>query len=149
MKKDQYQLSYVKLDDEPAESAQRRPRPLSSAEQKILQVETQAFWGANWTLEILSAVTSVAFLAAIIIVLWYFNGRPMPDWPYGITLNALVSVFSTIMKASMAFVVAECLAQLKWSWFRGGNKLSDLALLDAASRGPMGALFTLFQIVPR
>ncbi|KAJ5232485.1 hypothetical protein N7468_005441 [Penicillium chermesinum] len=153
-KKDDYQLSYVKLDDElPAESSGPSPaprmRPLSSAEQKLLQTETQGFWGAGWTWEILSAISSVAFLAAIIIVLWHFNGRPMPDWPYGITLNALVSVFSTVMKASMALVVAECLAQLKWSWFRGGNKLSDLALLDAASRGPMGALITLFQTLPR
>jgi hypothetical protein len=73
----------------------------------------------------------------------------MPEWPYGITLNALVSVLSTVMKATMAFIFTECLAQLKWSWFRGGNKLSDLALLDAASRGAAGAFIVLFRFLPR
>lgn len=72
----------------------------------------------------------------------------MPQWPYGITLNALVSVLSTVMKATMAFILTESLAQLKWSWFRDGNKLSDLALLDAASRGAMGALVVLFRFIP-
>jgi hypothetical protein len=73
----------------------------------------------------------------------------MPEWPYGITLNAVVSVLSTVMKATMAFILTECLAQLKWSWFRVGNKLSDLALLDAASRGAAAAFIVLFRFLPR
>jgi hypothetical protein len=92
---------------------------------------------------------SVVFLVAIIVVLYEYDGKPMPDWPYGITLNALVSVLSTAMKASMVFIVCEGLSQLKWSWFSNGNKLSDLALLDAASRGPAGAFIALLRFVPR
>ncbi|KAJ5925190.1 hypothetical protein N7454_007829 [Penicillium verhagenii] len=140
--KEEYRLSYVPVHDEPENATgKRKTRPLSSAEQVIL--------GASWTLEILGCFTSIVFFIAIIVVLWYFDGKPMPEWPYGITLNALVSVLSTVMKASMAFVVAEGLAQLKWSWFRGGNKLSDLALLDAGSRGAMGSLLVLLKTVPR
>lgn len=71
----------------------------------------------------------------------------MPEWPHGITLNALISVLSTGMKATMGFILTECLAQLKWSWFRGGNSLSDLALLDAASRGAAGAFIVLFSFL--
>ncbi|KAL4899348.1 hypothetical protein BDW74DRAFT_189438 [Aspergillus multicolor] len=147
--KDGYRLSYVRLDDPPEPSPQPRQRPLSSAEQVFLQSQTRPFWGASWTLEILGCLLSVVFLAAIIGVLYYYDGRPMPEWPYGITLNALVSVFSTVMKASMAFILTESLAQLKWSWFRDGNKLSDLALLDAASRGVIGAFVVLFRFLPR
>jgi hypothetical protein len=73
----------------------------------------------------------------------------MPEWAYGITLTAQVSVLSTIKKATMAFILAECLAQLKWSWFRDGNRLSDLAFLDAASRGAAGAFIVLFLFLPR
>ncbi|KAJ5758703.1 hypothetical protein N7520_005859 [Penicillium odoratum] len=146
--KEDYRLSYVPLQDEP-QNVKSKERPLSSAEQVFLQSQTQPFWGASWTLEILSCLTSIVFFTAIIVVLWYYDGRPMPEWPYGITLNALVSVLSTVMKASMTFIVAEGLAQLKWSWFRGGNKLSDLALLDAGSRGAMGSLLVLFRTMPR
>jgi len=144
-----HRLSYVRLDDTPEPSQQARQRPLSSAEQVFLQSQTQSFWGASWPLEILGCVTSFAFLVAIIVVLFYYDGRPMPQWPYGITLNALVSVLCTVMKATMAFILAESLAQLKWSWFRDGNKLSDLAVLDAASRGFIGAFVALFQFLPR
>lgn len=89
------------------------------------------------------------WLLAIIVVLRCYDGHPMPDWPYGITLNALISVLSTVMKATMTFVLTESLAQLKWSWFNAGNRLSDLALLDAASRGAMGAFVVLFRFIPR
>ncbi|OOQ85978.1 hypothetical protein PEBR_23361 [Penicillium brasilianum] len=147
--KDGYRLSYVRLDDVPESSTARRSRPLSSAEQVFLQSQTRAFWGASWTFEILGCLISIGFLVAIIVVLFYYDGKSMPDWPYGITLNALVSVLSTVMKATMAFILTECLAQLKWSWFRGGNKLSDLALLDAASRGAAGAIIVLFRFLPR
>ncbi|KAJ5666329.1 uncharacterized protein N7477_008777 [Penicillium maclennaniae] len=133
--KDDSRLSYVRLDDAP-EAEGTRHRPLSSAEQV-------------WTLGILACLTSIVFLVAIVAVLFNFDGKPMPDWPHGITLNTLVSVLSTVMKATMAFVLTESLAQLKWSWFRGGNKLSDLALLDAASRGAMGALIVLTRFLPR
>ncbi|KAJ5112561.1 hypothetical protein N7532_000606 [Penicillium argentinense] len=136
--KDEYRLSYVPLEDERGDTGintqqQSRQRPLSSAEQALLQSQIRGFWGSSWAFEILGCLTSIAFLIAIIVVLFKYDGRPMPDWPYGITLNALVSVLSTVMKATMAFVLTECLAQLKWSWFHSGNKLSDLAILDAAS----------------
>lgn len=147
--KEEYRLSYVPLQDEPQNATKTKARPLSSAEQVFIQSQAQPFWASSWTLEILSCLTSIVFFIAIIVVLWYYDGRPMPDWPYGITLNALVSVLSTVMKASMAFIVAEGLAQLKWSWFRGGNKLSDLPLLDAGSRGAMGSLLVLFRTMPR
>ncbi|KAL4966557.1 DUF3176 domain-containing protein [Aspergillus stella-maris] len=144
-----YRLSYVRLDDPPETPREARQRPLSSAEQAYLQSQTRPFWGTSWTLEILGCLTSIVFLVAIIVVLYSYDGKPMPKWPYGITLNALVSVFSTIMKASVAFILTESLSQLKWSWFSAGNKLSDLALLDAASRGFIGALTVLFRFIPR
>jgi hypothetical protein len=146
--KNEYPLTYVRLDDPPVTQT-GKTRPLSTAEQKAVLQSQSFFWGSSWTLEILSCLTSVVFLVAIIVVLYEYDGKPMPDWPYGITLNALVSVLSTAMKASMVFIVCEGLSQLKWSWFSSGNKLSDLALLDAASRGPAGAIIALLRFVPR
>lgn len=151
LSKEEYQLTYLRLDDpsETATNAKRKSRPLSVPEQQaILQSQTN-FFGSSWNFEILNCLIAVGFLVAIIVVLYNFDGKPVPDWPYGITLNALVSVLSTAMKAGMVCIATESLSQLKWSWFNQGNKLSDLALLDAASRGPAGALIALFCFVPR
>ena len=68
------------------------------------------------------------------MLLHVFDSQSTPDWPYGITFNALISVLVTIMKTAMALSITKAL-HLRWSWFHEGNKLSVLALLDAASRG--------------
>ncbi|CAI7591276.1 unnamed protein product [Penicillium palitans] len=151
LSKEEYQLTYLRLDDpsETATNAKRKSQPLSAPDQQaILQSQTN-FFGSSWNFEILNCLIAVGFLVAIIVVLYNFDGKPVPEWPFGITLNALVSVLSTAMKAGMVCIATESLSQLKWSWFNQGNKLSDLALLDAASRGPVGALIALFCFVPR
>lgn len=151
LSKEEYQLTYLRLDDpsETATNAKRKSQPLSVPDQQAILQSQSNFLGSGWNFEILNCLIAVGFLVAIIVVLYNFDGKPVPDWPYGITLNALVSVLSTAMKAGMVCIATESLSQLKWSWFNQGNKLSDLALLDAASRGPAGALIALFCFVPR
>ncbi|KAE8381878.1 hypothetical protein BDV26DRAFT_278485 [Aspergillus bertholletiae] len=144
--KDEYRLSYVRMDDPPEHQMQRQP--LSASDQVILSQGSGSL-GSSWIWEILSCAIAVASLAGIIVVLYMYNGKSMPDWPYGITLNAVISLLTTLMKAAMAFPITEALSQLKWSWFSRGNKLSDLALLDAASRGAFGAALVLFRFIPR
>lgn len=148
--KNDHKVSYLRV-EEPPDSVPSSPRPLSPLtpdEQTVLQNRSD-FWGAGWTWEIVSCVIAAGSLVGIIVVLHQFDGRATPDWPYGITLNALISVLVTVMKAAMAFPITEALSQLKWSWFNEDNKLSDLALLDAASRGAVGALVVLFRFLPR
>ncbi|KAE8152056.1 hypothetical protein BDV25DRAFT_170841 [Aspergillus avenaceus] len=143
--KDAYHLHYRNVDDS-LDSGQRPP--LSASEQAVIQAQAGSL-GGSWIWEILSCVVAVAALAGIIVVLYMYDGKPMPDWPYGVNLNAVVSVLTTLMKAAMAFPITEALSQLKWSWFSRGNKLSDLAVLDAASRGAIGAFLVLFRFLPR
>jgi hypothetical protein len=95
---------------------------------------------SHWRYETLSLIASIAAVVAIVVVLCYFDGKPVPDWPVGITLNALVSVLSTISKAAMIAAVASCISQLKWMWFGQSRPLRDFELFDDASRGPWGAL---------
>lgn len=144
--KDEYRLSYLRMDDPPEHQAQRQP--LSASDQAVL-AQGSGSLGSSWIWEILSCVIAVASLAGIIVVLYMYDGKSMPDWPYGITLNAVISLLTTLMKAAMAFPITEALSQLKWSWFSRGNNLSDLALLDAASRGPFGAALVLLRFIPR
>lgn len=148
--KNDHKLSYLKIDERPDSEPNTPPplSPLNPDEQALVRAQG-GLWGAGWSWEIVSCVIAAGSLVGIFVVLYEFDGQPTPDWPYGITLNALISVLVTIMKAAMAFPITEALSQLKWSWFNEGNKLSDLALLDAASRGAVGALVVLFRFLPR
>ncbi|OQD74569.1 hypothetical protein PENDEC_c010G03569 [Penicillium decumbens] len=132
-------------DNEANDDLQGQSRLLSPTRQK----QTHKSWYSEWLWEFLGLVTSMVSLIAIIIVLWYYDGRPMPDWPYGITLNALLSILSTVMKATLVFAVSESLGQLKWPWFHNGKMLSDLTLLDSATRGLTGACLFLVKTLPR
>lgn len=146
-----HKLSYLRVED-PPESQPSSPRPLSPLtpnEQAFVKAQSTGFWGAGWSWELASCVIAIGSLVGIIVVLDVFDGKSTPDWPYGITLNALISVLVTVMKAAMAFPVTEALSQLKWSWFNEGNTLNDMALFDAASRGAVGAVVVLFRFIPR
>ncbi|KAH7391646.1 hypothetical protein BKA64DRAFT_747158 [Cadophora sp. MPI-SDFR-AT-0126] len=100
----------------------------------------------KWKWELLSLVGTTMSLVAIVIVLNHYDGQPSPKWPYEITLNTLVSVFSTLLKALMMMAVAECISQLKWIWFKDPRSLMDLTTFENASRGPWGSAQLLFTL---
>lgn len=112
----------------------------------------------EWLLEILACCLSLVPLVAIVITLAIHDGRFLPQWPFGISVNALVSVFAVILKGSMMLPVSEgesanaCLcrdpfglissiamSQQKWSWFQKPRPLVHFADFDSASRGPWGS----------
>ncbi|MCJ1314632.1 hypothetical protein MMC25_008314 [Agyrium rufum] len=100
----------------------------------------------HWTLEVLSLIIAGMALAAIFITLTMRQNLPIPRWPSLISINALVSVFTLIFKATLLFPVAECIGQVKWHWFEKPRHLKDLERLDAASRGPWGSVLLLFTM---
>lgn len=101
----------------------------------------------TWLLHILAILGSGLSLVAIGILLAHYNDRPIFDWN-GVTLNAIIAVFSAMSKAMLAFTLSECLGQAKWVWFSWQQRpLSDIDLIDAGSRGPLGSLKILGQPV--
>ncbi|KAF2430984.1 hypothetical protein EJ08DRAFT_588311 [Tothia fuscella] len=85
-------------------------------------------------------------MAAIVGVLFFYDGKELPQWNLGITLNGFVSVFSNIAKASLLLPTAEALGQHRWNWFsKESRSLMDFEVLDAASRGPWGSLLLLLR----
>ncbi|RYP87644.1 hypothetical protein DL769_000467 [Monosporascus sp. CRB-8-3] len=80
----------------------------------------------------------------MIVLLAVFNGREIFDWN-GVTLNAIVSILSVSFKASLTYVIAECIGQWKWILFSQGHRpLIDFETIDEASRGsPSGTIYTL------
>lgn len=91
-------------------------------------------------------LVSLLSMLAIVLVLRLHEGRPLPTWPFSITINSLVSVFATIMKATMLVPIAAGISQAKWHWFRQLHPLNDIEVYDQASRGPWGALKLLWNI---
>ena len=48
-----------------------------------------------WLWELLSLLLSSLCVGAVIMILLRYNGRPLPTWRYGITINGAVSVDSS------------------------------------------------------
>jgi hypothetical protein len=100
----------------------------------------------TWWLEISSCLLFLAAFVSIIATVHTFSGKRPPNWRYGLTLNAFISIELVILKAAMLLVVAEGLGQLKWSWFGRERILHDLTTYESASRGPWGALLLLLKL---
>jgi hypothetical protein len=99
-----------------------------------------------WLLEIVSWICSAICMAAIIGVMFYYDGKELPEWSLGITLNGFITVFSNIAKSAMLLPTAEALGQHRWNWFRKKSRtLMDFEILDAASRGPWGCLLLMLR----
>ena len=74
------------------------------------------------------------------------QNKLLPQWPYGLQINTLVSIYFTVIKAAILFILAECLGQLKWGWFTESRPLNHLATYDDATRGPWGSLSFLWKL---
>lgn len=61
----------------------------------------------SWWLEGLAIAISLLLLAAIVVVLFRYDGKEQPDWPYWINLNTIVATLSTILRAQLLLVAAE------------------------------------------
>lgn len=105
-----------------------------------------SMWMYGWTAEVVGCLLSFLSLIAIIIILVLHSGLPLPAWPLGITINALIAVFGVLLKAGMLVPLSEGISHLKWQWFsQGPRKLMDMEEFDAASRGPWGSFLFLFR----
>ncbi|ETS88147.1 hypothetical protein PFICI_01975 [Pestalotiopsis fici W106-1] len=95
----------------------------------------------SWTSEIMAMSFSGLCLIAMVIVLREFDGRPVPELPDIVNLNAIVSTLSAAAKSSLLYGVSAALGQAKWSWYYGPKKrLDDFEVLDEASKGPLGSV---------
>lgn len=101
----------------------------------------QTIVGKFWLWEISAYCFSLACMGAVVGVLAYENGKPLDQWGFRITPNAVVSFIVTLAKSAFLVAITETISQLKWIHFHDkSHKLSDLRLFDEASRGPFGSL---------
>jgi hypothetical protein len=105
------------------------------------------FW-RNWWAEMGFLILMFGAFAAIIAVIAPYQHRRLPSWPYSITINALIAVFTVILRGSILFIATKTLSQQKWIWFGSPNArpLIDLSRFDNASRGPWGSFLLVLML---
>ena len=81
----------------------------------------QHIFGRWWLWEVLSCTVALSALVAIYGTLNAYNGRQLPDWPSGISLNTLIALISAILKAAMLVPIAEGLSNPKYSKLRNAS----------------------------
>lgn len=110
----------------------KKPRPQQGKPQA-------AFSG--WKLELLACLVFLAALGAIVATIYPYQGKPLPQWPLGVSVNTLLAIYGGVMKATMIYVVGSCVAQLQWSWFSPERPLIDLSRLADLSHGDIPGAF--------
>lgn len=103
----------------------------------------------KWLLLILAILGSGLSMFAIGILLVHYHEKPIFDWN-GLTLNAILAVFSFMSKGMLAYVLSESLGQAKWIWFSSQQRsLNDIDIIDSGSRGPLGSIQILRKPIIR
>jgi hypothetical protein len=97
--------------------------------------------------EILAIVLLLSATFASLATLYPYQDRPLPEWPFGITIGALLSIYSVVLRLAASFLITQGLAQMKWRWFyRQVRPLHDLVIHDNATRGPLGVFGLLWRL---
>jgi Protein of unknown function (DUF3176) len=99
--------------------------------------------------EILSLVLAATSLLTLVAILQNYDDKENPRWalgPWGVTLNAILSIVSTAFRASLLMPVAQCINQFCWIWYTQPRPLQDICYYDSASRGPLGSIYLLFRL---
>ncbi|KAF2874039.1 hypothetical protein BDV95DRAFT_470180, partial [Massariosphaeria phaeospora] len=97
-----------------------------------------------WGLGTLCCCLVIGALLGIIITTRNYNHKPIPDWPYGLTINTIIAAYSVVIKTAAGLVLAEGISHLKWTSLERPSSLRSFMVHDEASRGPWGAVSLLW-----
>lgn len=100
---------------------------------------------ASWKWEILTYILVLATPLIMVATLYPHAGQPVPSWPFRITINSLLSIYSVALRASVGFLVASCIGQLQWAWFTTKRPMYDIVLYNKANRSAWGSLTLLWN----
>jgi Protein of unknown function (DUF3176) len=113
-----------------------------------------------WLWELSAWLVCTAALLGMAGFLAPADQKPVPKWVvsgtirgytlgFSISINSVLSIFSTVVKSAVMIPVAASISQLKWLWFSDGHKLSDFQRFEAAKSGPLGAVLLLWAMKGR
>ncbi|KAI1125888.1 hypothetical protein F5Y10DRAFT_294266 [Nemania abortiva] len=94
----------------------------------------------GWKLEAVSCLVAFISLLATAVTLFPYANNPLPQWPFHVSINTLLSIYTVILKTALISALSTCIAQLQWTWFLEARPLSDLLGYNAASRDAWGSV---------
>ncbi|KAF4460419.1 hypothetical protein FALBO_12792 [Fusarium albosuccineum] len=103
---------------------------------------------SNSIYDLLSLALVTLALVGLSILLVVCQNKPNPEWTTGVTLNAIVSIVSTVFRGGILLPVTHCISQFGWLWYTQRRSLQHICYFDAASRGPLGSAQLLFKLQP-
>jgi hypothetical protein len=108
---------------------------VTGALKRLLKLQPQV-----WLWELASTLVALLSTFAIFLILLLHNGQLLRDWSFYLTLNSLLSIFATVLRAALLVAISSSIFQLGYIWFTKRRPLSDLEVFNAASRGIAGSL---------
>ncbi|KAJ5802515.1 uncharacterized protein N7503_004965 [Penicillium pulvis] len=96
---------------------------------------------SGWKLELFACLAFLTALAAMVATMYPHQGKPLPQWPFRVSVNTLLAIYGGVIKAATLYVVGSCVAQLQWSWFLSERPLIDLSRLADLSHGDIPGAF--------
>jgi len=120
----------------------RECHPHSPSQKPILPSQWKSL---SWPWDIASWILSLFCFLAIVIVLLYFHNRELPNWPWSITINTMISILTSLGTLLLAVPIASALGQTKWLRLDQRRSLYDFVLVDDATRSPWGGFVLLIR----
>lgn len=100
-----------------------------------------------WLFEICALLVSLCAMDLLVVLLAHANGRPLNEWRFFVSFNAIISILAAIARAPVGFAIASCLGQAKWNWYKKRpDSLLAFEKFEDASRGPVGSLWLLLWL---
>lgn len=94
-----------------------------------------------WKWEVIVIVFSVGCLLCILVLATKINRTLLSNWSFILQPGTLISILATACQSSMMLVISEIISQSRWVYFwTHKRRLSELAIFDSASKGPLGAM---------
>ena len=78
---------------------------------ETVPIQRRTHFLKDWSLEISACCIFILALIAIVITLRPHQNKPLPQWPYSISINSLLSIYSVILKVTILLVIAESLGK--------------------------------------
>lgn len=103
-----------------------------------------------WWVEFAAAALSFTCIIILLTLLYHYDGHFLDEWMINIRIrpNTLASTFMTIAKTALLLPVAKSISQLKWIHTeKQARALNKFDLFDVASRGPLGAIQLLWDLL--
>jgi hypothetical protein len=98
-----------------------------------------------WWWEAICCFIALGALLAIVATVRTHESKTIPEWKFGLTVNAIIAACTVVLKAAAGLVLAEGISHLKWISVAQPQSLSTFVAHDDAARGPWGALKLLWK----